>query len=98
MRWTTEWLGREGDITPGTTILDGIKQAVGPGVRVQYNRFGRYDRILDENGAPAIADVGIAVVAERPYAEGVGDSADLALPDQDLSALKRLQARSKRRW
>ncbi len=30
-----------------------------------YNRFGKFDRIKDK------ADVGIAVVGELPYAEGV---------------------------
>jgi hypothetical protein len=34
--------------------------------QVQYNKFGRYDNIKDENGNPAIADVGIVVIAERP--------------------------------
>ena len=54
----------------GTTILEGIKGAVAAEQsRVQPLR--QFDRIKDK------ADVGIAVVGELPYAEGVGDSADL---------------------
>jgi len=42
-----------------------------------------------------IADVGIAVVGEQPYAEGVGDRADRALSDVDASVITRLRERSK---
>ena len=37
------------------------------------------------------ADVGIVVVAERPYAEGVGDSSTLALPDIDLALVAKMR-------
>ena len=50
-----------------------------------YNRFGKFDRIKDK------ADVGIAVVGELPYAEGVGDSADLTLSDADVAAIQGLR-------
>lgn len=94
--WTMQWQGAEGDITPGTTLLAGIQAAVGPDARVEFNRFGKFARVLDAAGQPAMADVGIAVVAERPYAEGVGDSADLALPGADLTAFRNLRERSKK--
>ena len=83
--WTIEWQGKEGDITEGTTILEGIKQAVAADSKVVYNRFGKFDRIKDK------ADVGIAVVGELPYAEGVGDSADLTLSDADVAAIQGLR-------
>ena len=37
------------------------------------------------------ADVGIVVVAERPYAEGVGDSSTLALPNDDVALLAKMR-------
>ena len=94
--WTIEWQGKPGDITPGTTILEGIEAAVSPETAVQYSRFGKFENITDENGNPAIADVGIAVVGEQPYAEGVGDNADLALTDSDLAVIEQLRERSER--
>jgi beta-glucosidase len=92
--WSIEWQGAAGNITPGTTIKDGLETAVSPDTQLQYNQFGKFDRITDENGDPLIADVGIVVVGERPYAEGIGDAAVLALPEADLTALNRLRERS----
>jgi beta-glucosidase len=91
--WSVEWQGKQGDITDGTTILGGIEEIAGPDGQVRYNAAGRFDSFADAQGQPAIADVGIAVVAERPYAEGVGDSADLALPEADVAMVQRLRER-----
>lgn len=93
--WTIEWQGQVGNITPGTTLLDGIEAAVGPNTAVHFDRFGKFDRVDDAGGNPAIADIGIAVVGERPYAEGVGDSADLSLAESELAIIDRLRERSK---
>ncbi|MCX6030612.1 MAG: glycoside hydrolase family 3 C-terminal domain-containing protein [Chloroflexi bacterium] len=93
--WTIEWQGGPGTITPGTTILEGIEQAVSPQTMLQFNRYGKYDNVTDAAGKPVIADVGIAVVGEKPYAEGVGDRADLTLSDVDVSVITRLRERSK---
>ena len=38
--WTIEWQGKEGAITPGTTILQGIEASVPEGVTVYYNKLG----------------------------------------------------------
>lgn len=92
--WTISWQGSKGAITPGTTLKDAFEDAFEG--QLQYNRFGKYDNILDENGDPAIADVGIVVVAENPYAEGVGDSRDLTLPSNDLEMIKRVKERSQK--
>ncbi|HSN75159.1 MAG TPA: glycoside hydrolase family 3 N-terminal domain-containing protein [Anaerolineae bacterium] len=94
--WSVEWQGKAGDITDGATILDGIKEMSKPGSNVVHEASGRYDRFTDAAGRPLLADVGIAVVAERPYAEGVGDSADLALPAADLAMVQRLRDNSRR--
>ncbi len=84
--WTIEWQGKKGDITPGTTILQGIRQAVGPGTTVEYNPFGRFQ------GDTAAADaVCLAVVGELPYAEGKGDSERLSLPTEEIRTLRRME-------
>ncbi len=94
--WTIEWQGKPGNITTGTTILEGIEAAVSQDTSVHFNRFGKFDGLTTSNGDLAIADVGIAVVGERPYAEGVGDSADLSLSDRDLAVIAGLRERSER--
>jgi beta-glucosidase len=77
--WTIEWQGGVGNITLGTTILQGIQQAVSPDTRVEFNRLGHFEALTDAQGQPLWADVGIVVLGEEPYAEGVGDSEDLTL-------------------
>lgn len=94
--WSISWQGSSGNITPGTTILDGIEAAVSTEAQIRYNRFGNFDRFTDENGEPLVADVGIVVVGERPYAEGSGDSNSLVIPEADLNALLRMHERSEK--
>lgn len=77
--WTIGWQGIGSESTPGTTILEGIEGAVDLGTDVVYDRFGKFSRENDANGDPIIADVGIVVVGERPYAEGRGDSDELSI-------------------
>jgi len=92
--WTIQWQGGGGAITPGTTIKDAF-ESVATG-QVQFNRFGKYDNILDKDGNPAIADVGVVVIAERPYAEGVGDDEDLTLNQSDIDLIARVKERSEK--
>ncbi len=92
--WTIEWQGSAGDITPGTTILDGIEQSVSSGTRVEYDPAGLFEEALHEDGSPIIADVGIVVVGERPYAEGLGDNTELVLSEEDIAAIENARARS----
>ncbi len=75
--WTIGWQGTEGEDTPGTTVLEGIEQAIDSDSRVVYDRFGKFAREVDSDGNAERADIGIVVVGERPYAEGRGDSDDL---------------------
>ena len=87
--WTIEWQGKQGAITPGTTILEGIEAAVPDGVTVYYDKFGNFDRVDAPGVEPELC---IAVVGERPYAEYEGDSADLSLASRDFPVLENLAA------
>jgi beta-glucosidase len=62
--WTIAWQGISGDIIPGTTILEGIRE-VAPDATVTYS--------ADASAPMTGADVGVVVVGETPYAEGFGD-------------------------
>jgi beta-glucosidase len=92
--WTIEWQGRPGRITPGTSILDGIKATVSKDTSVMYNQRGDFDHATDDDGDPLVADVGIVVVGELPYAEGVGDRADLAISKADATVIDNVRTRS----
>jgi beta-glucosidase len=82
--WTITWQGSTGSITPGTSILQGIKQAVG--------KKGRVDFSPDGSGAKG-HDVAIAVLGEGPYAESNGDRSDgLGLDSLDELTLSHLKA------
>jgi beta-glucosidase len=94
--WTIEWQGQIGDITPGTTIRDGIEALVSETTNLHYNRFGRFVDVTDEAGNPAIADVGIVVVGEMPYAEWQGDNAALDLSDADVTAIENMREHSQK--
>jgi len=62
--WTITWQGVSGDVVPGTTILEGIRE-VAPNAQVTYS--------ADASAPTAGSDVGVVVVGETPYAEGFGD-------------------------
>ena len=82
--WTIDWQGRMGDVTTGgTTILSAVRHALARGSKVTYT--------LDGTGA-GDANLGIAVIGETPYAEGVGDRADLSLAEEDVAVVNNLKA------
>jgi beta-glucosidase len=82
--WTVLWQGQTGNVTTdGTTILEAVKAAVSKDAEVTYS--------LDGAGAEG-ASLGIAVIGELPYAEGVGDRGDLSLDAQDIEAVKNLKS------
>lgn len=94
--WTIKWQGVSGRAaTEGTTILEGLQQTAPPGSRIEFNRFGRFDHVTDAAGAPLTADLGLVVLHEPPYAEGLGDRADLCLSADDLALIERVKARSR---
>jgi len=85
--WTIEWQGKKGDITPGTTILEGFQDAVGADTVVEYSSSGNFD------GDPSTENaVCLAVVGENPYAEGKGDSNNLNLSTGENRALRRMES------
>ncbi|MGW0286018.1 glycoside hydrolase family 3 N-terminal domain-containing protein [Streptomyces sp. NPDC003236] len=85
--WTVTWQGGSGNTTPGTTILDGMREAGGD---VTYSK--------DASAPTGGYDAGVVVVGETPYAEGVGDvgnghrltlsAADQAAVDKVCAAMK----------
>jgi beta-glucosidase len=84
--WSIEWQGIDGNTAVGaTSILAGIKNRAGDGVQVEYDRLGMF-----VSGPKA--SVGIAIVGEKPYAEGWGDEAYPHLDADDLHTIKNLQA------
>jgi len=94
--WTIKWQGVSGRAaTEGTTLLEGLQQTAPPGTRLEFNRFGRFDHLTDAAGAPLTADLGLVVLHEAPYAEGLGDRADLCLSAGDLALIERVRARSR---
>ena len=81
--WTISWQGTSGNTsTTGTTILEGLEE-VAPGSVVTYSE--------DASAPMTGADVGVVVVGEPPYAEGVGDVGNngrsLELPAADRAAI-----------
>ncbi len=77
--WTIDWQGGGGRVTSGTTILQAVREAVGPAAEVTYS--------IDGAGAEGAA-AGIVVIGETAYAEGAGDRADLNLGPEDVAAVK----------
>jgi beta-glucosidase len=80
--WTVEWMGGIGPITPGKTLLDGLRAAA-PHMDLLYDAEGAF-------GEDVHVPVGLLVVSERPYAEGEGDRADLSLSAADQELLQRV--------
>ncbi|MFI7412439.1 glycoside hydrolase family 3 protein [Streptomyces sp. NPDC049627] len=80
--WTITWQGSSGDITPGTTILEALRKNA---TRLTWSK--------DASEPLTGYDVGVVVVGETPYAEGVGDVGnghDLRLSAADRAAVDRV--------
>ncbi|MEU9391557.1 glycoside hydrolase family 3 N-terminal domain-containing protein [Streptomyces sp. NPDC048324] len=76
--WTITWQGASGTHTQGTTILDAMRKDGD----VTYSK--------DASAPTSGYDVGVVVVGETPYAEGVGDVGnghDLQLSAADKAAV-----------
>jgi len=89
--WTTEWQGIDGNSgISGTTILEAIKNTVSKNTEIEYNKQGNFS-LKDD-----LADVGIIVVGEKPYAEGWGDNTNPSLSPEDLMAIAKTKTKSKK--
>jgi beta-glucosidase len=80
--WTLSWQGQTGNVTTGTTLKAALSTKLGS--QLTYNKDGSF-------ASGTHAKVGIVVVAERPYAEGVGDSSTLKLPAGDLAVIAKVR-------
>jgi beta-glucosidase len=85
--WTLEWQGKSGNDNEGTTVLSGIRAAAGSETQIEYNSNGDFSEFKGPEGNPLTADVGIVVLAEQPYAEGVGDRADISLREEETNLI-----------
>ncbi|THF70835.1 beta-glucosidase [Deinococcus sp. Arct2-2] len=86
--WTVSWMGGRGPTTPGTSILQGLRHTLGA-EQVQYSADGQLPVDTEY-------EVGLVVLAEEPYAEGMGDRANLHLSADQVALLRRVRARCQR--
>ncbi|WP_017242084.1 glycoside hydrolase family 3 protein [Streptomyces sp. SS] len=85
--WTVTWQGASGRTTTGTTILEAMRKSADPGTTLTYSQ--------DASTPTTGHDVGVVVVGEKPYAEGIGDVGnghDLELTAADKTAVDRVCA------
>jgi beta-glucosidase len=80
--WTIRWQGSSGRPTDGVTITEAVQRAVSPKTRVTSSVDG---------AGMGDAKVAIAVIGEKPYAEGMGDTADLRLAPEDIAVVRRMK-------
>ncbi|GFQ02494.1 beta-glucosidase bogh3b [Phtheirospermum japonicum] len=85
--WTIHWQGQPGNITIGTTILTGIKRTVHHETKVVFNENPDSKFVKSHKFSHAIV-----VVGEPPYAETLGDSRNLTLPEQGLNNIRNVCA------
>jgi beta-glucosidase len=81
--WTVTWQGKPGNVTTGTTLRAALAATASAKTQVTYSADGR--------GA-AGAEVAVVVVGEVPYAEGIGDRADLGLAAGDVAVVEAVAA------
>ena len=80
--WTISWQGNRGNITEGTTLLEGLRRVAGEDTNITYFKDLTDDDKLE-------SDVIVVVVGEYPYAEMKGDSKSLQLSSSDLQLIKK---------
>ena len=80
--WTIEWMGKPGVVTPGTTILEGMKAI--SSAEIVYDPSGNFEQS---------AEIGLVVIAEEPYAEGMGDREDLTLSAEQISLIETMRGK-----
>ena len=73
--WTIEWQGGLGNITSGTSIIEGIEEYASTNRTIQSGNY----------------DAAIVVVGEDPYTEMEGDSDQLYLSDNDIATIEEVK-------
>ena len=86
--WTIGWQGIENpnEAPPGLTVVEALEETAPEGVTV--NHLENYQGTDAVKTAAAEADVAVVVVGETPYAEGEGDLATLAFPQDQLELMR----------
>ena len=84
--WSIWWQGGSGEITKGTSILDGIKSRAGKNINLNYSKSG----VVDKN-----TDLIIVAIGEKPYAEMNGDRESLDLSKDDIELVNKLSKSGK---
>lgn len=79
--WTIDWQGKSGNITLGTTILNGIEDKVST---VEWSEAGDFTKVDKDS-------ICILVLGELPYAEGKGDTSTLTLMPSQIDLYKKMQ-------
>ena len=82
--WTINWQGGQGDITIGTTILEGIKASVSTETKVIHSKDGT-------DLGNVSGDLAIVVIGEDPYTEFFGDKDNLDLLEEDIQTINNLK-------
>ena len=85
--WSIEWQGKEGRITEGTTIFQGILEHFNSSTS---NKNTQITYSSDGTGAEG-ADVAILVLSEKPYAEWFGDDNQLQLSEENKKLISNLK-------
>ncbi|XP_019069768.1 uncharacterized protein [Solanum lycopersicum] len=81
--WTNQWQGVSGNnFIVGTTILSAIKKTVNPSTQVVYQLNPDANFVKSNK-----FDYAIVVVGEVPYAEMLGDSSNLTIPEPGSSTI-----------
>jgi len=80
--WTISWQGGSGNITTGSTILQGMRN-VAPDAQIEYSVNGIF--------SDSSADYSVVIIGETPYAEGAGDRQDLSLSQSDVDMIKKMK-------
>jgi beta-glucosidase len=83
--WTIAWQGGNGDITEGTSILEGFQKLAGTS-KIHFSKTADFEQDID---------VAIVVIGEKtPYSEGGGDRSSLNIENQDIALLKKLKSKN----
>ncbi|MGD1046445.1 MAG: glycoside hydrolase family 3 N-terminal domain-containing protein [Bacteroidota bacterium] len=80
--WTITWQGGSGNITTGTTILQGMRNTT-TSATIDYSRTGTFTNTS--------ADYSVVVIGETPYAEGSGDRTDLSIFQTNVDLVKKMK-------